>query len=357
MGWFWLVLIVPFLTPFIMKLAFPKQISWLEMGVQFFIVSGIVAAIFAGGRYSETHDREVWNGQVVDKKRVEVSCEHSYDCNCYTSCSGSGSNRSCTEYCSTCYDHSFDVDWRIYTNLARNFNVYRVDRQGLETPPDWTKIEIGDPVSEVHSYVNWVKGAPDSLFSFTEIPAENLPEYPLRVYDYIKLDRVLVAGDISIPDLNQWNKDLAEELIWIGPNKQANIIIVFTDDVTPMFADALRSKWLGGKKNDIVIVVGISSWPAISWVKAFSWSKNDMVNVVLRDKLLDLEEVERDKFIEIVRLTVFEDYIRRPMKEFEYLKDDIEPPTWLIVLCLVLGIGGSIGVSFVFYKHDFNLNS
>ena len=45
------------------------------------------------------------------------------------------------------------------------------------------------------------------------------------------------------------------------------------------------------------------------------------------------------------------------MKEFEYLKDDIEPPTWLIVLCLVLGIGGSIGVSFVFYKHDFNLNS
>ena len=360
MGWFWVLIAVPFIAPFCARAFWKKEITWTEMGIQFVVVCAIVSGIYFGGRYSETSDMEVWNGQIIGKSMVRVSCRHSYQCNCYQSCSGSGSSRSCTRICSTCYDHSYDNDWRVYTEGVKGkyFNIHRSDRQGLKTPPRWTQVEIGDSIAQTNGYTNWVKGAKDSLFhdetNLAETYKDQIPEYPLNVYDYHRLDRVLDVG-VDIPDLKAWNDDLSEELKMIGPNKQANIVVVMVNDPSENYAHALKNAWLGGKKNDIVVVVGVTEWPKVAWAHVFSWSKLDMVNVSLRDSILDMKVLDRVKFMEVVRLNVFENYMRRPMKEFEYLKDEIDPPTWVIVTGLILGIGLSAGLTWWFGQVDINL--
>ena len=313
------------------------------MGLQLIIGCLLVTGLYFVGRYSKTSDTEVWNGQVIRKAMVRVSCRHSYSCNCVQVCSGTGSNRTCTEVCQTCYE-------RVYLRGLPNeyINIDTTDRQGLREPPRWTKAQIGDPVAETFGYTNWVKAVPESLFhndaTLSDKYKDFIPKYPLKVYDYHYVDRVLPVG-VKIPDLAQWNRDLAVELEILGPNRQANV-----ND--PSYAYALKNAWLGGKKNDIIIVVGTATWPKIDWVNVFSWSKNDLVNVRLRDDLLKMGTMDRTKFMDVLRNDAYTYYVRRPMAEFEYLKDEIEPPLWVIIAGLILGVGCSIGFTVFFANND-----
>ena len=45
-------------------------------------------------------------------------------------------------------------------------------------------------------------------------------------------------------------------------------------------------------------------------------------------------------------------YKKMNMEDYEYLKDNIEPPTWVLILAAIVSIGGSIGLTFFFYKND-----
>lgn len=338
--WFWFVIAIPVVWPFIAKKLWGKELTWLELTANIVVVVLMVGALWSFGRYSAADDYEIWNGQVTGKERVRVSCDHSYECRCSTDSKGRKS-------CSTCYEHSYDVDWTVNTNVG-DFDIDRVNRQGTTEPPRWTKVQTGQSVAQRKSYVNWVKAVPESLFNVNSSEKEkyeqSIPEYPIKVYDYHYLNRVLAVG-VSIPDIDQWNTDLSNELKLLGPKKQANVVVVVTNITDPTYAHGLKSSWLGGKKNDIVVVIGTSSWPTIDWVDVFSWSKNDLINVSLRDNLLALGQLDRVKFMEILRTDIMANFDRRPMAEFEYLKDEIDPPVWLIIVTMIVGLIASVGLS------------
>jgi len=40
------------------------------------------------------------------------------------------------------------------------------------------------------------------------------------------------------------------------------------------------------------------------------------------------------------------------MKDYEYLKDDIQPPTWVIILAIIIAFGMSIGLTFYFHRNE-----
>src|ERR1035437_10316243 len=94
-----------------------------------FIIAVITLSV---GMFSETADTEVWNGKVTSKEKEQVSCSHSYSCNCRSvqSCSGSGKDRSCTSstQCDTCYEHNHDFDWVVHTTIGGK-EIDRIDRQ------------------------------------------------------------------------------------------------------------------------------------------------------------------------------------------------------------------------------------
>lgn len=341
-----LLLLPPLIVVIVMKYLFHAALSWREVAVQSVVPLILVAAVWNVSRYSQMADTEILNGKVTSKEQEWVSCSHSYSCNCRTVTSGSGNNQTTSTVCDTCYEHSNDWDWRVYTTVG-DFNIARVDRRGSEEPSRWSIVSPGQPVALEHTYMNYVQAAPESLFNLSR--AKNykgeLPAYP-RVYDYQYADRVIAMPGVKVPDLNRWNDILAHSLNDLGAQKQANIVVVMTKE-SPSFADALQAHWLGGKKNDVLVVIG-TDYPAIKWARVYSWSKHDIINVSLRGDLQESKVLDAERTIGIITHNIATNYVRKPMADFEYLAEEAVPPMWVMILALILGTGASVGLGIYF---------
>jgi hypothetical protein len=222
-------------------------------------------------------------------------------------------------------------------------------------PQRYVNVRIGEPCSRTSSFTNYVKAVPDSLFHANPLLAQKfagmIPEYPSNIYDIYRINRVL-AVNVPVTDIGAWNNDLGITLRKLGPQKQANAVIVFVNTPDRNYINALESAWLGGKKNDIIIAVGVTQWPHIDWVEVSSWTKQELFKVQLRDDLQALGDVDRAQFMALINKHTTETFVRRSMKDFEYLSDEIEPPLWVIILAAVLGVIASMGLSYYFYRND-----
>lgn len=349
MAYLALLLLFPMIWPFIAKAIWKHEITLIELSTNIVVVVLAVLAAWYGGTYAQSADVEILNGRVTGKDSEHVSCEHSYSCNCREVCSGSGQNRSCSTQCDTCYEHPYDIDWTLRTSVE-DIEVPRVDRRGTEEPPRWTSAKAGDPVAVTHTHTNYIKGAPDSLFSAVAEQSalarfgKDVPAYPSAVYDLHYVNRVLAAG-VSIPDIEAWNSDLASRLRLLGPAKQANWVVLITSNPSQAYADAVRVKWLGGKKNDVVVVLGAPEYPKLSWVRVLSWTDKELFKVELRDDLLALNVVDRERVLGTLERHTTSSFVRKQMRDFEYLSSEILPPTWLIVLIAIGGALCSVGLS------------
>lgn len=338
------------LWPLVAKYIWPHTISTKEMVLNMVLPAIGILLVYQAGVSAKLHDVEIWNGQVTGKEQVWVSCDHSYDCNCRTECDSKGEN--CGQKCDTCYEHSNDWDWRVYTDIGE-FNIDRVDRRGSNEPPRWSKVREGQPVAAERSYINYVKAVPESLFNLANehLTHEHLPEYP-EVYDYHHIDRVIPIG-VAVDELHVWNEELALKLRRLGPEKQANVVIVITAEATPTFADALASHWLGGKKNDITVVIGSPQYPNIEWVRVLAWTDEEIFKVTLRDALLSLGTLDRRAVLDTIEAHTDQYFVRKPMKDFAYLEDEIDPPTWAVVLAFLIATIGNAGITHVFRQTQF----
>lgn len=355
MGYAILILFLPLVWPLIAKNIWKTTINWQEMGLNMLAVIIVGVGLFLAAGFSQTYDTEIWNGQVTGKDKNWVSCEHSYSCNCTESCSGSGSSKSCTTICQTCYDHNNDWDWDVYTNIG-TFTIDRVDRRGSDMPPRWRVVQKGQPVALEKSYTNYVKAVPESLFNqegvdYGALPA--VPAYP-RVYDYHHVNRILPVG-VNIPNLKEWNEDLAMVLRELGPKKQANVHIIIVNTSDEMYRYKVESEWLGGNKNDVVVMLGVTDYPNIEWADVMTFGLNignERFHVILRDALYNIGTLDKGLVIPEIRKQVLDLYDRPQMKDFEYLKDAITPPLWMLILIFMIEMGVSIGLTYYFHRNE-----
>lgn len=344
-------------TPWILKIIWPHEVTLPEVALST-AISIVISGVSVLFLLSMTpRNVELLHGQVVDKKRVKVSCQHSYQCNCYTSCSGTGSNRTCTRICQTCYEHSYDVDWRVYHDISMmgsNINIRRVDRRGVTEPPRWTRVEVGEPFSMEHSYPDYIQLAPNSLFykeNVNTVPEyqETIPRYPFvrNVYDTVN---ILKTHDFSFLNLTEWNDTLRNHLKEWSPEQHVNVIFMFTKH-DRMFAEYLKNEWQNGRKNDAVIVVNIDSELNPEWVEVFSWSKEKYFNSIVKAELANLDQFTVDNVFNVLDTNI-EHFERRPMEEFEYLKWEREYAWWQVMIVLLLQFGGNITISYLIVKKD-----
>jgi hypothetical protein len=288
-------------------------------------------------------DTEVWNGEVTKKYSEHVSCEHSYSCNCRT--------QGKTTTCDTCYEHAYDVDWKVENTAGNDITIRRIDGQGVYEPPRWTQIQIGDPVAQTHRFINYVMGAKDSLFNTHDQKTligqykSMIPTYPDGIYDYYKLRRVLLVGNVGVDELtlNAWNQQLALMLRPLGPRKQVNVILVLTAIQDPNFANALRAAWLGGKKNDVVAVIGTSHYPTVDWARVFSWSDNEAFKIQLADALQDKGTLDPVDTTALIGGWINRDFQRKHMKDFSYLAWESTPSMSACVIIAVLSLAATAG--------------
>lgn len=340
---------------------FLDGITWKEFGL-IILAQAIIAGSSAGiVSCANTHDVEVWNGRVASKERNTVSCSHSYPCNCRQTCTGSGKNQSCSTTCDTCYEHFWDYDWDVHTTNGELITIERVDRQGVHEPPRFTRVKIGEPTSIEHSYVNYVKAAPDSLFrhqGLTEKYAGQIPKYPDKVWDYYHVSHLVEVGvwdkvQVSVPNPRAWNEGLAELNADLGARKQVNIIVVIVGDVPQEYFYALEEAWIGGKKNDAILVVSVERGTMKPrWASVMAWTSSELFKVKLRDDIMALPSIDHEPVLKILRTDVGTHYVRKPMKEFEYLSAQIKPSVTQWVLTLILGLAIGIGLIIYFQAND-----
>lgn len=353
LAFFLIVLLVP-LAIAGLAYAFLDGVTLKEFGLV--ILACLVVAGSSAGIVScaNTHDVEVWNGVVTGKERNTVSCSHSYQCHCHQVCSGSGKNRSCSEHCDTCYEHSHDYDWDVYTSINETITIDRVDRQGVDRPPRWSAVVMGEPVSTTHSYKNYIKASPGTLFRHQGLRdkyAANIPKYPQDIYDYYRLDRLVAVG-VPIDNPRSWNAELSRINADLGKPKQVNMIVVLVKNQPDEYYYALEEAWIGGKKNDAILVVSVDDQMKPQWASVMAWTSNELFKVKLRDDIMDEQVINRDTLMTALATNVSKYYVRKPMKEFEYLSAQIAPSSteWAVTLIIAVLVAG--GLTWLFQVQD-----
>ena len=293
-------------------------------------------------------DKEIINGKITSKDSAKVTCRHTYSCNCSTICTGSGNSRSCSRVCQTCREHFYDVDWFADDSTNNRTYISKVDRRGLKEPPRWSRIYIGEPVSHLSSYQNYIKADPDSLFKHesSNLDPNIFPAYPNKVYDYYVVDRLVSYKEIGS---KEWNKLLRELNADIGPTVKANFILVVTDKPSN-WSKSLQRFWEGGKKNDIILVVG-SVGESISWSDVIGLSYPDF-KVKLRNRVNEYGKLDKN-LLPVIRETILRDFKRRPMSEFEYLKESYKPTLGEWLLGAFISLILSIGLGIFFHMNEF----
>jgi hypothetical protein len=358
-----MVFFIPSIVALIItKVIFNRKYSWKEFAIHFCVVFFSIIFTFVGGYFSQTYDEKFVNGFVIKKNPVTENChvgwsdfsdsfctnEYTREVYTNTTCSGSGKEKTCTRHYKTQYKAVYPWETKYYVETSvGEYEIDRVDNQGAITPNFFVNTSINDPVSKRVSYVNYIKASSQSLFSKTSINHD--VEYP-DVYSYWKANFVIWNGidePVNSKDINfnvmKLNRDISDT--------GANVIIVFTNN-NSNWPDTLASEWDNHNINDIVIVIGTSDNNKIDWVNVKSWSNNDMVNVSIRDHLMNMSSINNSMF-DIIKNDVEKYYVLQDMSDFSYLKYDIVPPTWTFVIALLIVFVINPIITYIFIKYDF----
>jgi hypothetical protein len=366
MGFYALLFFIPALAAMaIAKLYFHWKYTWKEFALQVGGTLIVLFGLFMAAGASLTHDTKIVNGIVTEIIPRQESCPVGWqdftDSFCteyqtrqvysHTTCTGTGSNKSCTRHYDTEYRYIYPWERRYFikTDLPRTYEIRRVDAQGAITPPRFSEIEISDPVADTVSYTNYIKGAADSLFS-EEDPVETVPiAYP-RIQDYYRANRVIITG---YPGNNEFYQDWNSSLAVVNANIRrtgANAIVVVTGN-SETFAESLARSWDAHNINDVIVVIGMSG-STIAWADVRSWSENSLVNVEIENEILNLETLDTQAINAIIQEAVLDHYVLRPIEDFEYLVDDIVPPTWAMIMAAIILLIITPLVTYLFHRHD-----
>jgi len=325
-------------------------------------------------------DYELWNGEVSKIEAIQKDCpvgwKTSKDSFCTEyrtrevydgrTCTGSGKDQVCVDNYHTEYEYRYDWERRYFVlseNISEEWEIDRVDPQGTIYPPLFKQTKIGDPVSKTNRYNNWVKAASESIFNedgtTEEKYLEVIPQYPMEIYDYFKVDRIVTVGNVKVVDIEKHNRLLSDALKTLGPKRQMNAVIVIADASVagPDFPFAVRRAWKGFKKNDAVIFIGLRDGN-IEWTEVLSWSKKSTFDIELRDKIIQnvnkpLDLVSTIGYLKDIGMQSYE---RRSMKEFEFLKDEISTPIWVYVVTIAILLIAN-AIAFFAMMHTRKVNS
>lgn len=347
------------------KIKNPINFDWKEFVVQtvggFIILFGLSSAFLLIS--TDLHDTEVWNGKVMKGEYYEEWTELVH----YTEeqCTGSGENRNCVTVHKTRHDYhppywvlttsngeEVSINKSNFNNIkdhfgnAKKINIFRANQvsfgDGNKFETNWN--QQGStilPSAVEHDFVNYLaasksitkrQGVSDEFTQF-------LVHYP-RVFEgrfgEIEINRVIQAGT-NIPNewKNQLDKTLDISLSHLGKSKQVNCLVYTVNTSDPKFLHALEQHWCYGKKNDVVVVLGIEEFPKISWAGCMVFAGNEELKVKLRDNLLALTDLQNATEVgEIITKSIQAHYHRIPMEKLDYLLYDIEMPFWAII-CLI----------------------
>lgn len=342
----WVLLsLVVFTFPWLLKVFIPHKVKMTEAMVASALSLVAAFIFFHTGKYVDSVDYEVYSGEITSKYRDHSSYQQAYDCNCKDG------------KCNTCYRTIYTVEWGARSNIG-NFVIASEESRSrsvysTKDPNRYINIYTGEPVAKEKRFINYVKGVPNSLFNETNFKGEfhyYVPDYP-NVYDFYKIKRVFFIGDNQAINLEEWNKVVNEYQKTWGYRYYANVVLIFTDKPIDIVQD-IRAKWIQGKQNDLIIVVGLTNKNKIGWVESMGWSENNDIKYAVNSDIMDTKEIsDSSAIIQVIDTNLKKGYKYRDMeKDFSHLKELIEPPMWVIVITYIFCFG--VSICMIFFEVD-----
>lgn len=329
-----------------------KEIVWWEWA--FSAAAGFLTAFIFNfvAVLGMTSDYETWSGQVVTATRypewVEEYQEAIYKTVTKTRTRNGKSethtervfshyetrHRTHHEYFRTCdtLNQSFTINGERWNQICQTFGGFDTEdgnKSGFHSGdkniyPSRNKTGFIHPTTAIRSWENKVKAAP-SNFSYVKVEDPNVFEYP-RNSDPWRSDRLLgTATSISIFEFDRMNAKL-------GAAKKVNVIMVgFGEDADSSMGHLQEAKWIGGKKNDLVLCFGGNP----RWTYVFGWTEEEEVKKNLQTILL--VHPINNEILPLIEAEIWKNYTIKDWSKFDYLT--VEPPSWsYLVMVLVMGL-------------------
>jgi hypothetical protein len=157
----------------------------------------------------------------------------------------------------------------------------------------------------------------------------------------------------DLPDIDKWNEKLSLVNSNIGTTRECNAIIVIVQNQPREYLYALEQHWLGGNKNDAILVISIGPDGNIVWADTIALVQDSMFKIRLRDGIQDIENIKyMNRIIDNFYKNIMVHFKRKEMKEFEYLTATITPTITQYVIVIVINVIIAIGLSIFFHRED-----
>jgi hypothetical protein len=335
-----------------------NAIEWVVSAGAAFAVAGIIHASVVAGI---TADVETWSGQmskaVHHPKWVEKYQKAVYKTESYTTTVGSGKNRRTVTRTRSVFSH-YETRYRthhkhwvahisygtksttqsisegFYNQIKKNWGGEKCQKTVNGYRPGFYSGDRNDyvlqrktdyiyPAVTTYHFENRVKAAP-SVFSFPKVP-EGTKVHPYPKHPSWRQSCRLLGhapGPVSILEWDRMNARL-------GPRKKVNVILIGFGRQDSSIAHMQEAKWIGGKKNDLVICYGDDK-EKTTWAYVFGWTEKEIVKRNLETILLD-NPVDNG-IIPLVENEIMENYSIKEWEKFNYIS--VEPPTYAYLILL-----------------------
>ena len=344
--------------------------EWLIASASAFLIAGIMHAIAFMGM---TDDIEMWSGtiQYVEhhpKWIEEYKKEHSRTV--VVGKDSRGNNITRTKRWTTTEHDTHHEHWIAYASYGTEVETRNISQEtyndlknkfgnqtivsGKQSTDHWSgKFDGGDnniyrtndktnycqPVTKIFHFENRVKAAP-TVFSFPKVP-ESIKLYKWPQNQWMHSNRLINENRIDQLSFDRFNSRL-------GPRKRINVIMINFKDKDSSIADWQQAKWIGGKKNDLVICYNQIN-NQTTWCKVFGWTESELCKRNIATILL--QNPVNDDILPIIENEIRRTYQIKDWSKFDYIS--IEPPTWSYITFFVLLFVSQVGLWIFFHMNQY----
>jgi hypothetical protein len=312
---------------------------------------------------SMTGDNETWSGRATEVVFLPEWVERYTEV--HTRTTGSGKYRVTTTYTDVHY-RTHPQEWQAEIDFGEHSETRDISKSRFDeikglfggqvniTKPYKSGFYSGDPnayhtpnkTGFIYPATTWmrfenrVKAAP-SVFSYPKVDAKApVFEYPSNSDGWVS-NRIIGGAPIPIRLWDQMNARL-------GPSKFVNVILVGFNSADSGLASLQEAKWIGGKKNDLVLCYGTDG-KKVLWTRVFGWSEREdakrNLETILLQNPIDISIIDK------IEYEIKKNYVIKDWHKFDYIT--VEPPPWTFLVLVVVMIVTQI----VYYRFAFQNDS
>jgi len=199
-----------------------------------------------------------------------------------------------------------------------------------------------EPVHQSRNFKNMFK-ASRSVMSFSKIPKDaKVYDYPLNT-DLFVSNRLLGLSQFKI-DILEWDRLNSE----LGPIKKVNVILIGYKGGDHNLGVYQEAKWIGGKKNDLVLCYGVDNKDKVVWSYVFGFTERAIVKRNLETILLTNKI--SNNIIPLIKQEIIKNYELKDWKKFDYLT--LTPPLISYFILIIVMIVAQVVYGYFITHND-----